>query len=197
MIKRLSIIGFLVSLFLVAVIGLSSCGAAEELASTDLQNAVGSGNGPGSGNWQPPKPENKNQCTQLYNTVDAFRINIDGEVETYTNGFNRCFDKDGNLREGQDPEDCYKALSNVADGLKADYTDFRAGFVNYGLCNNEGPALTLPRVPDVDPVTTQGILPGGDWSNWTGCLTCTRSIESREFVFIPLEVDLAALDDQS
>lgn len=199
--KRVLIISGMMSLFLITLLAITSCGLANEIASTDLSNSMSASENPlGSGKWEAPIPQNKNQCTQLYDIMDAFRVEVDGEVERYDNGFNKCFDENGELREGQSSDGCYPPLVDLTEEIQNSLADFQSGGASYynncSIMFETAPVLKEPIFPKSDPVTTQGIQGGGGWG-WTGCLTCTYNIDNTEYAFIPLQVDMTQFDGQN
>lgn len=198
--RRMFVVGGLMTLFLVVVIGITSCGLAEDLASTDLQNSISSDtNQLGSGKWDPPSPNNQNQCRIMFETLTDFRIDINGVVEKYDAGFPKCFDENGKLVEGADGEACFANLSGISDQIKANYVDFQSGFSAYGLsCNQkfeDAPTLISPDISEFNPITPSGIEPPDTWYN--GWLTCVQGVHNPEYAFFNLDVELPSLDGQS
>ncbi|MEM7335481.1 MAG: hypothetical protein AAF490_25605 [Chloroflexota bacterium] len=200
--RRIAVVGSLIMLFLLVIIGIASCGITpSDLAETDLQNSVNlaAENGLGSGNWDPPTPANRNQCTQMYDTMESFRIDINGVVSTYDEGFIRCFDENGELLEGADRAACFANLTDLTDRIKDDYIDFQSGFSSYTIsCNQKfenSPRLESPIIPKVDPLTTEGIEPPETWYN--GWLTCIQGVHNPEYAFFNLDVEFLTPDGQS
>ncbi|MCA9927540.1 MAG: hypothetical protein KC419_03645 [Anaerolineales bacterium] len=175
---------------MLAAVGLSACGALSGASSTDLSNSVGSENGPGSGKWNPPKPENNKQARQLYDVLQILAKNANEDAAAYDARYIDCFDSKGNLLPGKEEEECAKPLMELIASLQKYYTDFGAGWrVYHGYGNEIGEDLPsvadLLKPPSNDPLQDLSV-PG-----WTGCLTCTYGI-APEYVFHPVEIALSS-----
>lgn len=190
--KRWSIIAGMLALFLVFTGVLVGCGAAAD----DLQNAAGSGESPGSGNWEPQMPENARQGRQLYEVLQTLRSNANEESGRYDKLFERCLTADGKLRSGDETDECVEPLVNSWLTLQALFRDFINGRSTYVDWAQENGARDMPSPPDLPRVPEQGLLPAeifelGSDQNYTGWLTCVNGLDV-EFVFRPAPLEIEA-----
>lgn len=194
MLRRISIVTGLTVFFVVALFALASCGADAVVSNTDLQNAAGSGNGPGSGKWQPPKPTNQRQARQLYLTIETLVENTNKTSAKYDQQYPLCLNEEGKLLASQEDDTCVHELRDFWVELHRMFTDYRAGTTAYDLFAQEAddgeetpPAPDPPKVPKEDPPDKDD-EEEEDWS-WR-CLTCIHTIDNPEFAFIDMDVVL-------
>lgn len=187
--QRSLTVGLIVATAVLALL-LGGCNLANSASQTDLQNATG-GDGPGSGNWKPVKPENQRQARQLYDVLQTLGQNTNEASTNYDNGYIKCLDGNGNLLSGQS-EECIQQLSQSAKNVNNMLSDFFRGhdvFVSW-VKQNGGvdipQSVPFPKAPINPPATLD---PGETNPSWTGCLTCTHSLDV-EFVFSPAPVEI-------
>lgn len=190
-IKKLSYLVGLTAVLFIFVFSLTSCGLAET-ASDGLTNSVGSGDGPGSGKWNPPKPKNENQCQQMHAVLTTLKANT---VETGQNIMtirDRCVDAKGNFLPNANIKTCTTQFNDKAKDLNYHLADFRIGGTTYvDACNNAELGMLgerVPSAPNLDfmvPKFSDPLSPLG----WTGCLTCTFNLDL-EYMFAPFQSEL-------
>ncbi|MCA9920378.1 MAG: hypothetical protein KC445_20620 [Anaerolineales bacterium] len=202
--QRKLIVGSLILFFFIVTGGLTSCALFDNAANSDLTNAVGmsSENGPGSGNWVPPVPKNRQQCLQLHTIGVNLKENMDSNVVEMDKIRNRCVDENGNFLVGVDEGECVKRYDEYFKPAELILTDLIAGGSRYDasclLVENDDDDSTMPAWPLADgekeeapkatavPEATKQPetgTSGGSTCCW--CLTCTYRIDAG-YVFRPL-----------
>lgn len=193
---RWSVVGSIFSLFLIAVITLAGCNVATP---DGLQNSIGGGNGPGSGSWDPPKPQNNRQARQLYTVLETLAKNTNEETAKYDQGYVKCLDEAGKPLSGEEKDPCIQPLVDSWVTLFNHFKDFRSGSAVYTGWAQENVAAEAPPAPDLPGLPKHGAPP--TLSNDTDpdpdpikcppwcCLTCTQRIDV-EFVYHPTDMEL-------
>lgn len=197
MLRRISILAGLTTCLVVALFALASCGADTIVSNTDLQNAAGSGNGPGSGKWTPPPPTNQRQARQLYQTIETLVANTNKVSTEYDEKYPQCLNENGKLLESQENNDCITDLKSSWINLQNLFADYRAGADAYELFAQDSgdeeetpPAPDPPDPPKKDPPEKEDPEDDDDWSGCCYCLTCTYNIHNPEYAFFDLDVML-------
>jgi hypothetical protein len=199
--QRRFIIGSLILFFFVVTGGLTSCALFESAAETDLTNAVGmsSGNGPGSGQWVPPVPQNRNQCLQLRSVGVTLKENLDSNVIEMGKIRNQCVDAKGEFLPGADEEECIKRYEQFFNPAELILSDLIVGGTRYGdNCTSADENNTLPEWPLADgekdeeapkatvvPEATKDTSPKDTEPTCCWCLTCTQRLDTG-YMFRPL-----------
>lgn len=204
--QRRLIVGLLILFFFVATGGLTSCALFENANNSDLSNAVGlaSENGPGSGNWVPPRPENREQCLQLR----AIGVSLVEEVDKNSSLMEpiraRCV-QNKEFLPGVNQEACIAEFNKYYEPAQRMLTDFAAGGGRYfESCTAEDEDNTLPPWPllsgkdeddkeDPPPATVEPEAtkePATDDDTWgcCWCLTCIMRLDT-EFMMRPILID--------
>jgi hypothetical protein len=197
--QRRFIVGGLILFFFILTGGLTSCALFESAAETDLTNAVGmsSENGPGSGQWVPPKPQNRNQCLQLHSVGVTLRENLDKNSSEMEPIRARCVDENGEFLPGVNKAECTLRFNEYFGPAQRILADLQVGGVRYSeSCTSVSGGDTLPAWPLADgekdeepkatvapeatkpPADTQG--PSCCW-----CLTCTQRLDTG-YIFRPI-----------
>jgi hypothetical protein len=201
---RSTVVGSIFSLFLIVVISLTGCDT-DSLGG--MQNFMGGGNGPGSGSWDPPKPQTIRQARQLYTVLETLVKNTNEETAKYEQGYVDCLDEAGKPLSGEEKDPCIQQLVDSWVTLHHQFKDFRTGSTVYTGWAQENVAAEVPLPPDLPGLPKYGAPPtisndtdpdpdpGPDYGcpPWC-CLTCTQRIDV-EFVYQPL--DLAQLKPQN
>ncbi len=195
--KRWFIVAGLMMLFFVALFGLAGCGLLSQASDTDLTNAVGSGNGPGSGNWKPARPENLRQARQLHGILVTLSEKGSEISTSYDRLYDECFDLKGNLLPDKEAKGCIDESLELANSLRSHFHDFYSGAVVYATWADENKDEDPPKTPDPPrdpkndpPPDTED--PGDDDDDGWGCcwcLTCIYGI-APEYVFHPVELEV-------
>jgi hypothetical protein len=204
--KRLAIICMLVVLSLTAVIG---CGSA--LATDNLNNAVGSGDGPGSGKWKPQKPTNQRQYRRLHEALTNVLDNSVKLGDQHIAMILNCYDKEGKRITDSDNPLCDREIRELEVELANHINDFRAGYGAFTTCDCSHldtlkidlpdqlaghPFVVVEGLPKINaPMGVEDDEPAW-WANSSCCLTCIKNFENPEYAFIDLDVDIAALATQ-
>jgi hypothetical protein len=199
--QRKFIVGSLILFFFILTGGLTSCALFENSSSSDLTNAVGmSGeNGPGSGQWIPPQPKNRDQCLQLHATgvtlKNSLQVNIDG-MEPIRK---RCVDENGEFLPNVNKAECIQRFNEYHEPAQWILTDLAAGGVRYTQsCTTAEGGSTLPdwsvlaekddeEKPEATVVPEATKEPAEEGSSWPccQCLTCTQHLDTG-YVLRPL-----------
>ena len=205
--QRRLIVGSLILLFFLITVGLTSCALFETAAETDLTNAVGmaSENGPGSGQWEPPVPRNRNQCLQLHGIGVTLKENMDKNAAEMEVIRKRCVDEEGNFLPGVDQDECVKRYGEFFAPAELQLADLVTGGKRYdtscilveedddgdnslptwpladGEKDEEAPQATA--VPEATKVPETGGSSGGSTCCW--CLTCTYRLDAG-YMFRPI-----------
>ncbi len=200
MIKRWFILSGMMAFFVLVVLAFTACSALTEGANDGLSNAIGSKpeGSPGSGSWKVPQPTNGEQCNDLNNvltTLSEDTVKINSQVDQR---FNRCYDENFKLRDGQKEENCKPVILRQYDFMEKHLFDFHNGKGVYvdrcegGVFAEEGEEED----PKVTPVATaEGKNPTPqdpeDTDTWgcCWCLTCIHHIDI-EYVLRPTTIDL-------
>jgi len=147
--QRRLIVGSLILLFFMVTGGLASCSLFENASGSDLTNAVGmsSENGPGSGNWVPPRPKNRDQFLQLH----AIGLNLKEALDKNSNQMEpiraRCVENKEFL-PGVDQETCIAEFNKFYEPAQLILTDLAAGGGRYfESCTSVDEDNTLPSWP--------------------------------------------------
>ncbi len=208
--KRSMIVVGLMSLFLVVSISIAACGISTEDATSNLGNAIGSENGPGSGNWSPNKPENQRQARLLNETLVKMVDEIVALGATHTQKILICYDKEGNRILDTGNELCKEPIKEIEVILANYMTDFRAGYGMYTTCceDQELPELELPTSVGGRPLIIIDGLPSIQmplgveeedrpwWANSSCCLTCIKNLDNPEYAFFDLDLEASAFASQ-
>ncbi|WP_420641076.1 hypothetical protein [Candidatus Leptofilum sp.] len=198
--QRRFIVGSLILFFFILTGGLTSCALFENASGTDLTNAVGmsneNGSGPGSGQWVPPVPQNRNQCLQLHGVGVTLKENLDSNVVEMERIRNQCVDTTGAFLPGVDQEECIKRYDQFFAPAELILADLIVGGTRYeDSCISADEDNTLPPWPELAekegeeeapkatavpeatkaPETGTGSS-GGSTCCW--CLTCTHRIDT-------------------
>ncbi|MCA9919838.1 MAG: hypothetical protein KC445_17900 [Anaerolineales bacterium] len=202
--NRRFIVGLLILFFFVLTGGLTSCALFENAAESDLTNAVGlnSENGPGSGNWVPPRPKNRDQCLQLR----AIGVSLREEVEKNSSQMEpiraRCVENKAFL-PGVDEEACIAEFNKFYEPAQLLLTDFAAGGGRYfESCTSEDEDNTLPPWPllsekdeEKEPPNATAVPeatkePATDDDTWgcCWCLTCIMRLDT-EYMMRPIIIE--------
>lgn len=201
--QRRLIVGSLVLFFFIITGGLTSCALFENSSGSDLTNAVGmsSENGPGSGQWIPPQPKNRDQCLQLHSIGVTLKENLDNNVTEMEKIRNQCVDATGAFLPGADEEECSKRYNQFFNPAELILADLIVGGTRYGNnCTSADENNTLPdwpladgekdeeapkatAVPEATKVPETGGSSGGSTCCW--CLTCTYRIDAG-YMFRPI-----------
>lgn len=192
--QRRFIVGTLILFFFMVTGGLTSCALFESASNSDLTNAVGmsSENGPGSGQWIPPQPQNRDQCLQLHGIGVNLKGNLASNVTEMEKIRGRCVDAAGEFLPGVDKEECIDRFDQYFKPAELILADLQVGGVRYTeSCTSTEGGSTLPDWPladgekeeepkaTVEPEATK--VPetgtsGGSTCCW--CLTCTQRIDT-------------------
>lgn len=192
--KRIGLFISIIGLFLLTAVGLIGCGGIDTQTATEgLTNSVGDGNGPGSGNWKPIFPENNRQARRLHTVLVNLADQANESGKKYDANYVLCLNEDGKLLPNAE-RSCVDELIVSWNQLRAYFLDFQSGSGVYGTWaseNEEEDPPDTPNPPDPpkkDPPETEDPEDddGGGWCCY--CLTCTQSIENREFAFIDLDL---------
>lgn len=204
--QRKFIVGSLILFFFILTGGLTSCALFENASGSDLTNAVGMSeeNGPGSGQWIPPQPKNRNQCLQLHSVGVTLKEDLDrlsSEMEPIRA---RCVDENGEFLPGVEKAECIANFSKFYDPSQLIIADLLVGGARYTeSCTSAEGGSTLPEWPlaegekddppkptvepdpdPKDPPETEDPEDDDDWGCcW--CLTCTQRLDTG-YVFRPL-----------
>lgn len=183
---RFTVIGAIVLLVIQA-----SCSALSSFDTSDLANSIGSSpDGPGSGNWNPPTPANRNQCEALYEIETELARQTSNLLEQYPNVKAICYDDQGNWLASDDPA-CNQPIEELASQISDYFSDFDSGRQPYeDVCIEAG----APYLPPI----SGAVCGPGECLGFEGCstdckekcLTCTYKIHNREYVFFDLNVKL-------
>ncbi|GJM41721.1 MAG: hypothetical protein DHS20C20_20030 [Ardenticatenaceae bacterium] len=202
--QRRFIVGGLILFFFVITGGLTSCALFESASETDLTNAVGmsSENDPGSGQWVPPVPKNRNQCLQLHSIGVTLKENMDSNVVEMEIIRDRCVDANGAFLPGVDQAECIQRYDQFFVPAELQLADLIVGGNRYGEnCTTNDEDNTLPAwphaegekdeeeapkataVPEATKVPETGGSSGGSTCCW--CLTCTQRLDTG-YIFRPI-----------
>jgi hypothetical protein len=175
MVKRKLIVISLSLFFFILLGGLTACSLAETASEVDLANAIGTGdeNGPGSGNWQPPTPENRNQCRRLHGVGEQLAQNMTPLLSDMTRIQDRCVDGEGAFLPGVNKARCTEEYEALFDQYTPIITDWETGKGVYEqTCYG-----------DVDLGDSIDLDDGGSFAEpWPlegkccRCLTCTQQL---------------------
>ncbi len=208
--KRSMIVVGLLSLFLVVTLSIAACGISAEDATSNLGNAIGGENGPGSGNWSPNKPTNQRQARLLNETLINLLDGIVANGTKHTQMILICYDGEGNRIE-TDNELCKQPIVELEETVRLQLDDFRAGYDVYTTCcpDQEFPEIELPKtigsfpfildngIPTIIlPLGVEDDEPKGWWHGTLCCLTCVQNFENPEYAFIDLDVDASSFASQ-
>ncbi len=197
--KRKFIVGGLILFFFILTGGLTSCALFENASGSDLTNAVGMSeeNGPGSGSWVPPIPQNRNQCLQLHSIGVTLKENLDNNAIEMERIRNQCVDAKGAFLPGVDEEECTKRYNQFFDPAELILADLQVGSVRYSeSCTSAEGGSNLPDWPLADgekdeeepkaTVQPEATKPPADTQpSCCWCLTCTQRLDTG-YVFRPL-----------
>lgn len=201
--QRRYIVGTLILFFFMVTGGLTSCALFENASNSDLTNAVGmsSENGPGSGQWIPPQPKNRDQCLQLHSTGATLIENLDKNISQMEPIRLRCV-KDGEFLPGVDKAECIENFNKFYEPAHRILTDLTAGSIRYTeSCTSANGGENLPTWPQlaekdgeeeapkatVEPEATKAPGQTEDDDPWgcCRCLTCTQRLDTG-YVLRPL-----------
>lgn len=203
--QRRLIVGSLILFFFILTGGLTSCALFENASGTDLTNAVGmsSENGPGSGQWNPPKPQSRDQCLQLHSVGVTLRENMDSNVVEMEKIRNQCVDATGAFLPGVDEEECTKRYAQFFEPAELLLADLQVGGARYTeSCTSTDGGSDLPSwplaegekdeekpEPTVVPEATKAPGKPEDDDDWgcCWCLTCTQRLDTG-YIFRPLVI---------
>ena len=200
--QRRLIVGVLILFFFMVTGGLTSCALFESASGTDLTNAVGmsGGNGPGSGNWIPPIPKNRNQCLQLHATGVNLNDTLSSNSDQLEIIRKRCVDENGEFLPGVDKNECIVNFDKFYNPAQLLITDLTAGGTRYEeSCTSVDGGDTLPTWPQLAekdgdeeapkatavPEATKEPAEKDDRWGCCWCLTCTQRLDTG-YVFRPL-----------
>ena len=195
--QRRFIVGGLILFFFILTSGLTSCALFESAAETDLTNAVGmsGGNGPGSGQWVPPNPQNRNQCLQLRSVGVTLKENLDKNSSEMEPIRDRCVDENGEFLPGADIAECTLRFNEYFEPAQRILADLQVGGVRYSeSCTSVSGGDTLPAwplaadekeedkpaptaLPDPKDDGPKDTEPSGGCPPWC-CLTCTHRLNT-------------------
>lgn len=196
--QRRLIVGFLILMFFIFTGGLTSCTLFENASDSNLTNAVGLSqeNGPGSGSWIPPVPQNRDQCLQLHVVGVNLKENLDNHVTEMEKIRNQCVDAKGEFLPGVDEEECTKRYVQFFNPAELILADLQAGGARYTeSCTSAEGGSTLPAWPleegekeeepkaTVVPEATKE--PADTQPPCCSCLTCTHRLDM-EYIMRPL-----------
>jgi hypothetical protein len=205
--QRRFIVGILILFFFTVTGGLTSCALFESASGSDLTNAVGmtEGDGPGSGKWVPPVPQNRNQCLQLHSVGITLKENLDQHISEMEPIRARCVGKNGEFLPGVNKAECTLRFNEHFEPAQRILTDLQAGDVRYtesctsveggsdlpawpqgdGEKEDEEPKPTIvPEDPkDPAPADTEPIFSCPPYC----CLTCTQRLNTG-YMLRPLEI---------
>ena len=202
MIKRWFILSSMMALFVLVVLAFTACSTLTEGASDGLSNAIGRKpeGSPGSGSWKVPQPENAEQCTDLNKVLTVLSedtIKINSQVDQR---FNRCYDENFKLRDGQNEENCKPIILRQYDFMQKHLFDFHNGkgvyvdrcesgvYAEEGEEEGEDPKVTPVGTPSDKTPAPQDPEDDDTWGCcW--CLTCIHHIDI-EYVLRPTTIDL-------
>lgn len=189
--QRRFIVGSLILFFFILTGGLTSCGLLESASGTDLTNAVGmsSENGPGSGQWVPPTPNNKNQCLQLHDIGTTLKQNLAANISEMEIVRTRCVDATGEFLPGVDKEECTARFNQFFDPAELILADLQVGGVRYGeSCTSVEGGESLPdwplaadekdEAPKATAVPEATKEPADTQPSCCWCLTCTHRLDT-------------------
>lgn len=205
--QRRYIVGTLILFFFIVTGGLTSCALFENSDGSDLTNAVGmsEGNGPGSGQWIPPQPQNRDQCLQLHSVGVSLREDLKPLISEMEPIRDRCVDENGEFLPGVNKAECIQRFNEYHEPAQRILTDLAAGGVRYAQsCTAAEGGSTLPDWPvlaekdddeekpeaTVVPEATKepGQTEDGGWgSGCCWCLTCTHHLDTG-YIMRPLEL---------
>lgn len=203
--ERRFVVGLLILFFFVVTSGLTSCALFENASNSDLTNAVGMAgeNGPGSGNWVPPRPKNRNQCLQLH----AIGVSIKEAVEENSSQMEpiraRCVENKEFL-PGVNQEACIAEFNKFYEPAQLLLTDLAAGGGRYfESCTSEDEDNTLPPWPLLSgkddeekeppnatavPEATKEPATSDDTWGCCWCLTCIMRLDT-EYMMRPIIIE--------
>ncbi len=195
--QRRYIVGTLILFFFMMTGGLTSCALFENASNSDLTNAVGmsSENGPGSGHWIPPQPQNRDQCLQLHSVGITLQEDLDrlsGELEPIRA---RCVDASGEFLPGVDKAECIANFSKFYEPSQLIIADLLVGGTRYTEnCTSADGGENLPSWPQlaekdgeeeapkatVVPEATKEPGQTEDDDSWgcCRCLTCLQRLDA-------------------
>ena len=190
--QRRLLVGSLVLFFFMITGGLTSCGLLENSSGSNLTNAVGMSaeNGPGSGQWIPPQPQNRDQCLQLHGIGVSLKDNLDNNVTEMEKIRNQCVDITGAFLPGADEEECVKRYDQFFNPAELILADLQVGSVRYtNSCTSADGGSNLPDWPladgekdeedpkaTVQPEATKA--PADTQPTCCSCLTCTHRLDA-------------------
>ena len=195
--QRKFIVGSLIVFFFLLTGGLTSCALFESASNSDLTNAVGmaEGNGPGSGQWVPPIPKNRDQCLQLHATGLNLKDNLVTNSDQLEIIRKRCVDEKGEFLPGVDVNECIANFDKFYNPAQLIIADLVVGGVRYeDSCTSTDQDNTLPSWPtlaekDEDeeeeapkatavPEATKEPAEKDDTWGCCWCLTCTQHLDT-------------------
>lgn len=156
--ERRLIVGLLIIFFFMVTSGLTSCALFENASNSDLTNAVGmsGGNGPGSGNWVPPRPKNRDQCLQLHAIGLSLKESVDKNSSQMEPIRARCVENKEFL-PGVDQAACIAEFNKFYEPTQLILTDFAAGRGRYFEdCTSVDGDNTLPPWPQLSEKDDEG-----------------------------------------
>lgn len=192
--QRRFIVISLILFFFILTSGLTSCALFENSSGSDLTNAVGmsSENGPGSGQWIPPQPKNRDQCLQLHAIGVNLKTNLDNNVTEMEKIRTRCVDASGEFLPGVDQAECIGRFDQYFKPAELILADLQVGGLRYtASCTTVEGGSDLPSWPQADeekdeepkatavPEATKAPetgTSGGSTCCW--CLTCTQRLDT-------------------
>ncbi len=200
--QRRLIIGSLILFFFMVTGGLTSCALFEDASGTDLTNAVGlsGGNGPGSGSWIPPIPNNRNQCLQLHATGVTLNDNLISNSDQLEIIRKRCVDENGEFLPGVNVDECIVNFEKFYQPAQNLIADLIVGGTRYEeSCTSVDGGDTLPLWPQLAekdgdeeapkatavPEATKEPADKDDTWGCCWCLTCTQRLDTG-YVLRPL-----------
>lgn len=208
--KRSMILVTLITLFVAMVVGIVGCGLSTDIAGDSLTSAAGGGNGPGSGNWQPQKPQNRRQYRLLHRNLNQLMDTTVRLGEIHTEMVLTCYDKEGKRILNSDNPLCDRPILELEAEISQYFVDYIAGyqvFMNCDCSHLGSETLELPEIIGTRSLIIEAGKPtikmptspsARYWSNYEGlcCLTCTHKLDGPVYAFIDLDVDIDALAAQ-
>ena len=202
MIKRWFILAGMMAFFVFVLFAFSACSALTEGADSGLTNAIGSKpeGSPGSGSWQPPNPNNSEQCSTMNKALTTLRDDTVKINNQLNERFNRCYDANFKLRDGQKEENCKPVILQANKFMENHLIDFHNGKGVYqNTCETgvfaskdgeeEDPKVTPEGTPNGDKTPSPQDPEDDDTWGCCWCLTCIHAIDI-EYVLRPTTVDL-------